>query len=72
MAHSFPYCEVSFNYDYTAATQNSNHLRISIAAGKYDTEIIIDLINQASQHSEDLQAHHQTAKLILSMVRVFF
>ena len=34
MAHSFPYCEVSFNYDYTAATQNSNHLRIYLQEGE--------------------------------------
>ena len=41
-------------------------ITISIAAGTYDTEIIIDLINQAIQDNEDLQTFRQKTKLVLS------
>ena len=45
---------------------------ISIAAGNYDTEIIIDLINQAIQDNEDLQTYRQKTKLVLSNGKNFF
>ena len=41
-------------------------ITILIAAGNYDTEIIIDLINQAIQDNEDLQTYRQKTKLVLS------
>ena len=47
-------------------------ITISIAAGNYDTEIIIDLINQAIQHNEDLQTYRQKTKLVLSNGKSFF
>ena len=47
-------------------------ITISIAAGNYDTEIIIDLINQAIQDNEDLQTHRQKTKLVLSNGKNFF
>ena len=47
-------------------------ITISIAAGTYDTEVIVDLINQAVQDNEDLQTYRQKTKLVLSMVGVFF
>ena len=47
-------------------------ITISIAAGTYDTEIIIDLINQAIQDNEDLQTCKQKTKLILSNGKNFF
>ena len=34
-------------------------ITISIAAGTYDTEVIVDLINQAIQDNEDLQTYRQ-------------
>ena len=45
---------------------------ISIAAEAYDTEIIIDLINQAIQDNEDLQTYRQKTKLVLSNGKNFF
>ena len=47
-------------------------ITISIAAGTYDTEIIIDLINQAIQDNEDLQTYRQKTKLVLSNGKNFF
>ena len=47
-------------------------ITISIAAGNYDTEVIIDLINQAIQDNEDLQTYRQKAKLVLSNGKGFF
>ena len=47
-------------------------ITISIAAGTYDTEVIVDLINQAIQHNEDLQTYHQKTKLVLSNGKSFF
>ena len=47
-------------------------ITISIAAGNYDTEILIDLINQAVQDNEDLQTYHQKTKLVLSNDKSFF
>ena len=41
-------------------------ITVSIAAGNYDTEIIIDLINQAIQDNEDLQTYRLKTKLVLS------
>ena len=46
-------------------------ITISIAAGTYDTEIIIDLINQAIQDNEDLQTYGQKTKLVLSNSKNF-
>ena len=45
---------------------------ISSAAGTYDTEVIVDLINQAVQDNEDLQTYRQKTKLILSNGKSFF
>ena len=47
-------------------------ITISIAAGTYDTEIIIDLINQAIQDNEYLQTYRQKTKLVLSNGKNFF
>ena len=47
-------------------------ITISIAAGNYDTEVIIDQINQAIQDNEDLQTYRQKTKLVLSNVKSFF
>ena len=47
-------------------------ITISIAAGNYDTKIIIDLINQAIQDNEDLQTYRQKTKVILSNGKSFF
>ena len=47
-------------------------ITISIAAGTYDTEIIIDLISQTIQDNEDLQTYRQKTKLILSNGKNFF
>ena len=47
-------------------------ITISIAAGTYDTEIIIELINQAIQDNEDLQTYRQKTKLVLSNGKNFF
>ena len=47
-------------------------ITISIAAGNYDTEVIIDLINQAIQDNEDLQTYRQKTKLVLSNGKSFF
>ena len=47
-------------------------ITISIAAGTYDTEVIVDLINQAIQDNEDLQTYHQKTKLALSNGKSFF
>ena len=47
-------------------------ITISIAAGNYDTEIIIDLINQAIQDNEELQTYRQKTKLVLSNGKSFF
>ena len=46
-------------------------ITISIAAGNYDTEIIIDPVNQAIQDNEDLQTYRQKAKLLLSNCKSF-
>ena len=46
-------------------------ITISIAAGNYDTEIIIDLINQAIQDNEDLQTYRQKLNSYFLMVRAF-
>ena len=40
-------------------------IAISVAAGNYDSEIIIDLINQTIQDNKDLQTYRQKAKLVL-------
>ena len=47
-------------------------ITISIAAGTYDTEVIVDLINQAVQDNEDLQTYRQKTKLVLSNGKSFF
>ena len=47
-------------------------ITFSIAAGTYDTEAIVDLINQAIQDNEDLQTYHQETKLVLSNGKSFF
>ena len=47
-------------------------ITISIAAGTYDTEIIIDLINQSIEDNEDLQTYRQKTKLVLSNFKNFF
>ena len=47
-------------------------ITISIAAGTYDTEVIIDLINQAIQDNENLQTYRQKTKLLLSNGKNFF
>ena len=46
-------------------------ITISIAPGNYDTEIIIDLINQAVQGNEDLQTYRPKTKLVLSNGKSF-
>ena len=47
-------------------------ITISVAAGTYDTEVIVDLINQAIQDNEGLQTYHQKTKLVLSNGKSFF
>ena len=47
-------------------------ITISITAGTYDTESIIDLINQAIQDNEDLQTYRQKTKFVLSNGKSFF
>ena len=47
-------------------------ITLSIAAATYDTEVIIDLINQAIQDNEDFQTNHQKTKLVLSNGKSFF
>ena len=47
-------------------------ITISVAAGTYDTEVIVDLINQAIQDNEDLQTYRQKTKLVLSNGKSFF
>ena len=47
-------------------------ITISIAAGTYDAEVIVDLINRAIQDNEDLQTYHQKTKLVLSNGKSFF
>ena len=47
-------------------------ITISVAAGNYDTEIVIDLINQAIQDNEDLQTYRKKLNSYFLMVRVFF
>ena len=47
-------------------------ITISIAAGTYDTEANVDLINQAIQDNEDLQTYRQKTKLVLSDGKSFF
>ena len=47
-------------------------ITISIAAGTYDTEVIVDLINQAIQDNEDLQTYCKKTKLVLSNGESFF
>ena len=46
-------------------------ITISIAAGTYDTEIVIDLINQAIQDNEYLQTYRQRLNSYFLMVRTF-
>ena len=46
-------------------------ITISVAAGNYDTEIIIDPINQAIQDNEDSQTYRQKTKLLLSNGKSF-
>ena len=46
-------------------------ITISIAAGTYDTEVIVDLINQAIQDNEDLQTYRQKLNSYFLMVGVF-
>ena len=45
---------------------------MKIAAGTYDTEIIIDLINQVIQDNEDLETYKRKTKLVLSNGKNFF
>ena len=52
--------------------EKKQSITISIAAGTYYTEAIIDLINQGIQDNEDLQTCRQKAKLILSNGKSFF
>ena len=52
--------------------ENKQTITISIAAATYDTEIIIDLNNQAIQDNEDLQTYRQKTKLVLSNSKNFF
>ena len=47
-------------------------ITISIAAGTYDTEVIVDLINQAIQNNEDLQTYRQKTELVLFNGKSFF
>ena len=47
-------------------------ITISVAAGTYDTEVIVDLINQAIQDNEDLQTYRQKTELVLSNGKSFF
>ena len=47
-------------------------ITVSIAAGTYDTEFIVHLINQAIQDNEDLQTYCQKTKLVLSNGKSFF
>ena len=47
-------------------------IAISVAARTYDTEVIVDLINQAIQDNEDLQTYRQKTKLLLSNGKNFF
>ena len=47
-------------------------ITISIAAGTYDTEVIVDLINHAIQDNEDLRTYRQkTINSYFLMVRTF-
>ena len=52
--------------------EKKQNITISIAAGTYDTEVIIDLINRVIQDNEDLQTYRQKTKLILSNGKSFF
>ena len=52
--------------------ENKQTITFSIVAGTYDTEIIIDLINQAIQDNGDLQTYRQNTKLVLSNGKNFF
>ena len=52
--------------------RNKRLLSQLIAAGTYDTEVIVDLINQAVQDNEDLQTYRQKTKLVLSNGKSFF
>ena len=55
-----------------ARIKRKQTITISIAAGTYDTEIIIDLITQAIQDNKGLQSYRQkTNKLILSNGKSF-
>ena len=47
-------------------------ITISVAAGTYNTEVIVDLINQAIQDNEDLQTYCQKTKLVVSNGKSFF
>ena len=47
-------------------------ITISIAAGTYDTKVIVDLINQAIQDNKGLQTYRQKTKLVLSNGKSFF
>ena len=47
-------------------------ITVSIAAGTYDIEVIVDLLNQAIQDNEDSQTYRQKTKLVLSNGKSFF
>ena len=47
-------------------------ITISVADGTYDTEVIVDLINQAIQDNEYLQTYCQKTKFVLSNGKSFF
>ena len=72
----FSDCKIEFRYDLlpkqSPKTEKEQTITISIVAGNYDTEVIIDLINQAIQDNEDLQTYRQKTKLVLSNGKSFF
>ena len=47
-------------------------ITISMVAGTYDTEVIVDLINRTVQDNEDLHTYRQKTKLIPSNGKSFF
>ena len=71
----FSDCKIEFRYDLSPNShpkqeryeklkrlrenEKKQTITILIAAGTYDTEIIIDLISQAIQDNEDLQTYRQ-------------
>ena len=72
----FSDCKIEFRYDLLPKRLNENEkkqtITISIAAGTYDIEVIVDLINHAIQDNEDLQTYRQKTKLVLSNGKSFF